>query len=583
MDDLPGTLARLTTNLEALERRVYALEHPSQMQPPALVQADTQAATAHTSPALPSTQAGGAFSVVGKAMLGIAGAYLLRALAESTTFPRAAVIAIAIVYAAMWLVAATRVKPEAWFASVAYAATSVLILVPMLWELTLRFRVFPPAMASSVLATFAVASFALAWKRHFTAIAWVTAAAGSTAALIMAIATHDLAPFIVALLIMTIAGEYAAACNRELTVRPLVAASADIALWALVYIGSRPERAGMEYAAVSRPLLLALAPILLLIYGASATAQTMLRGRRIAFFEVAQTLVAFLLASWSVLSFWSGVGAVVLGALCFFASAVGYAIAFARFGAAAERRNYHVYATGSLALFLAGGHLCLPPVWLVLSLSAAAIAATIAGVRSARLTLEFHGLLFLWAAAFSSGLTAYIFHAIAGTFPPSPAWLLWLVSAGIVLCYALERRSQAEQWKHRLLYVLSASLAACATAALLVWALARLMAFGIAPGASHIAVIRTLTACAMALVLAYSGSRWQRKELGWLAYGVLVFVASKLLFEDMRHGHLGFTAASIFLYAVTLLSVPRLVRLGQSARGVPASMHEGDGDVSPSS
>ena len=81
MDDLPGTLARLTTSLEALERRVYALEHPSQMQPPALVQADTQTATAHTAPALPSTQAGGAFSVVGKAMLGIAGAYLLRAMA----------------------------------------------------------------------------------------------------------------------------------------------------------------------------------------------------------------------------------------------------------------------------------------------------------------------------------------------------------------------------------------------------------------------------------------------------------------------------------------------------------------------
>jgi hypothetical protein len=43
--------------------------------------ADTQTATTHTAPALPSTQAGGAFSVVGKAMLGIAGAYLLRAMA----------------------------------------------------------------------------------------------------------------------------------------------------------------------------------------------------------------------------------------------------------------------------------------------------------------------------------------------------------------------------------------------------------------------------------------------------------------------------------------------------------------------
>jgi hypothetical protein len=261
--------------------------------------------------------------VVGKAMLGIAGAYLLRALAESTTFPRAAVIAIAIAYAAMWLVAATRVKAEAWFASVAYAATSVLILVPMLWELTLRFRVFPSAMAASVLATFVVASFALAWKRHFTAIVWVTAAAGSAAALIMAVATHDLVPFIVAILVMAIASEYAAARNRSMAIRLWVAASADIAVSALIYIGSRPEGARIDYKEVNAIFLLALAPILLLIYAASATLQTMLRRTRITFFQASQTLVAFLLASWSMLAFRSGTGAVVLGLLCLMSSALG--------------------------------------------------------------------------------------------------------------------------------------------------------------------------------------------------------------------------------------------------------------------
>lgn len=568
MDDLPGTLARLTTSLEALERRVYALEHPSPIQPPIPAQADTQTATAHTAPTRSSTQAGGAFSVVGKAMLGIAGAYLLRALAESTTFPRAAVIAIAIAYAAMWLVAATRVKAEAWFASVAYAATSVLILVPMLWELTLRFRVFPSAMAASVLATFVVASFALAWKRHFTAIVWVTAAAGSAAALIMAVATHDLVPFIVAILVMAIASEYAAARNRSMAIRLWVAASADIAVSALIYIGSRPEGARIDYKEVNAIFLLALAPILLLIYAASATLQTMLRRTRITFFQASQTLVAFLLASWSMLAFRSGTGAVVLGLLCLMSSALGYALVFARFAATMERRNYHVYAAGSAALFLTGVYLCLPPVWLVLLLGMAAIAATILGVRTGHLTLEFHGLAFLWAAAFSSGLLVYIAHAFAGTFPASPAWLVWIVAAAAGLAYAFQRRFQADQWLHYLLDVLSAILAVGATAALLVWATVRLMVVAITPGASHIAVIRTLITCALALALAYSGSRWQRKELGWLADGTLVFVASKLVFEDMGHGHLGFTAASIFLYAITLLSVPRLVRLGQKTKGL---------------
>jgi hypothetical protein len=192
--------------------------------------------------------------------------------------------------------------------------------------------------------------------------------------------------------------------------------------------------------------------------------------------------------------------------------------------------------------------------------------ATILGVRTGRLTLEFHGLAFLAAAAFSSGLFVYVLRAFAGTFPSSPTWLVWFVSTSAVLCYAVERRFQTEQWKHRLLYILSASVAVSATTALLVWAMVRLTAVSIPPGISTIAVIRTLTTCVIALVLAYSGSRWRRTELGWLAYGALVFIASKLLFEDLRQGRLEFTAASIFLYAITLLSVPRLMRLGERAR-----------------
>ncbi|HLJ77076.1 MAG TPA: hypothetical protein VKT75_06670, partial [Acidobacteriaceae bacterium] len=61
----------------------------------------------------------------------------------------------------------------------------------------------------------------------------------------------------------------------------------------------------------------------------------------------------------------------------------------------------------------------------------------------------------------------------------------------------------------------------------------------------------------------------QRSELAMLAWVALVFVAFKLLFEDLRHGHLGFTAASIFLFAITLLLVPRLVRRKQKNAMAP--------------
>jgi hypothetical protein len=123
----------------------------------------------------------------------------------------------------------------------------------------------------------------------------------------------------------------------------------------------------------------------------------------------------------------------------------------------------------------------------------------------------------------------------------------------------------------RLLRLLSAILAVSAAATLLVSALVWLAAVGMTPGASHVAVIRTLITCALALTLAFGGSRWQRIELVWTAYGTLAFVTAKLLFEDLPHGHSGSIAVSIFLYAVALIIVPRMARLGPQRRKTEGS------------
>jgi hypothetical protein len=104
--------------------------------------------------------------------------------------------------------------------------------------------------------------------------------------------------------------------------------------------------------------------------------------------------------------------------------------------------------------------------------------------------------------------------------------------------------------------------AIAAAAALLVQGLMGLTALSVNPGAHHLAFIRTLTICVAALALAFSGAHWRRMELTRIGYATLVLVAVKLVFEDLRHGHLGFIAASIFLVAVTLIAVPRIARMG---------------------
>ena len=561
MDDLLDALARLTDRLEKLERRVSALERSSETIAPLPVSA------AHPTAALPSArtddlpEAGGVFSVVGKAMLGIAGAYLLRAVAESGWFPKLAVVVLALAYTSMWLVWASRVPKEARFARSAYAATAALILAPMLWELTLVSKVLSAFATASILAAFVAAATALAWKRSLVSIVWVVYGTSALTALALLVATRDLVPFLCALMLMALLSEALAARGHWLALRPLVAVAADLAVGILIYIYSSPESVRTDYRSVGTTVILMPGAVLFVIYGASIAFRTTRLHQRITIFEIGQSVIAFLLAAFSVYSFSSGVG--TTGVVYLLLSAFCYAAAFVCFDRSPEARNYHVYATWGVALVLFGSFLCFSPRPLSLCLSVAAITATFLGARSGRLTLEFHGLLYLAAAAWVSGLLDYAARALAGAFPAVAGWTVWIVAASAALCYSIGGRVRREQWNHRLLRLLSATLAVSAAATFLVSALVWMAAAGMTVGESHVAIIRTLITCAVALALAYSATRWQRVELIWIAYGVLALVTVKLLFEDLHHGHPGSIAVSISLYAFALIAVPRMARMGR--------------------
>lgn len=361
MDEVRDALARLDVRLQNLECRISALEHRPHPVTPLPVPAAIPARGVPAAEEFALPQAGRIFPVVGKAMLGIAGAYLLRAVAESGSLPKLAVVALALAYTATWLVWAARVPAGARFASTTYAATAALILAPMLGELTLRFRVLPAAITAGLLGAFVIASSALAWKRNLAPVVWVAGVAGVFTAFTLLIASRDLVPYIAALLLMALVSEFAAARNRWLPLRALVAPAVDIAVWILVYVCSLPESSRSEYAAVSTPASLVLPSLLFLIYGASIAFRTTFLRQRITIFEIAQAVISFLLSGLAWLRFASGTGLLGFGIFCWMFSAACYAAAFVRFDRIAEQRNYHVYATWSAALVLAGSFLVLPP------------------------------------------------------------------------------------------------------------------------------------------------------------------------------------------------------------------------------
>jgi hypothetical protein len=562
MDDLLDALARLNARVESLERKIAALESASQAQPSDKIEALNFPATAQSNTDLVAPEAGSAFPVFGKAMLGIAGAYLLRAVAESGSFPKLAVVVLALAYAATWLVWAVRVSLDATLARIVYAATSALILTPMLWELCLRFQFLSSSFTAALLTAFVVVATGLAWKRKLDSIMWVAVASAVLSTVGLLIAAHDPVPFVSALLVIATAIEIAASRDRAPALRPLVALACNLAICTMLYIYSSPESARDSYPSVGAGTLVLLAAAFFLIYGTSVSLRAALLQRRFTFFEVFQTVFAFAAAIYSVLHFGGANRVSIVGYGCILLSAATYAATFLFFDRLSERRNYHVCATWSLVLFLAGTFFNLAPSYLALCLSAMAILATIVGCRAGRLVLEFHGLVYLAAAAFASGLLNYAGLALAGTFPSAPGVLVWSVAAAAVICYGIGGCYRGVQWPYRLLELLSAILAVSAALTFLVSVLVWVAAIGMVLSPSHVAVIRTLITCAVALALSFSGSRWQRIELMWIAYGMVALVTAKLLFEDMRHGEPALIAISIFLYAIALIMIPRAARWG---------------------
>jgi hypothetical protein len=555
-------LQELRARVEDLERRLSALEHSRQTLSP---DSEPSPAPANLGPgeaSSPQPQSN-VFSVFGMAVLGIAGAYLLRAAAESRTFPQGIAVALALFYAAGWLVWAAWPRTHTRLARYSYAITSALILSPMLWEVTVRFGILDPPVTAAILAAFALLALALAWRLNLSPVLWVGMLTAIITAFILMVAARDPVPFASAILFAALLAEFAACRRRWPALRFVVALAVDFAVLIMVVIVGDSRSIPQEYHPANAVIMIALVAGLFAVYAVSLAVRSLIVQLKITALETSQFAAVVLLASWAVLRITHGSGLRALGAFFLLVGAASYFLAFALRSRLSERRNFLFYAVWAVLFVMAGSFFALPGLPLVIWLCLAAAIATGLGLRARSPALDLHGVVYLAGAVFASGLLAFAGRALAGTFPPAPGALPILAAATALLCTAIISRYPGERRGERLLRLLPAIFAVLALAALAVVLLVWVIVRNVPPALPQLAVIRTVVTCAAALLLAFVGARWNRTEFVWMAYAAAALGSLKLAFEDFRIGNTQSLAASLLIYGAVLILIPRLVRAGR--------------------
>ncbi|MFP5236766.1 MAG: hypothetical protein ACLGSD_12765 [Acidobacteriota bacterium] len=557
MKDLGEAFEQLSSRVDALEQRVARLENSPAEESLQAPTAASIAAAARQPAATP--QISDTFAVFGKALLGIAGAYVLRALADGTSIARPLIAAAGIVYALAWLLAAARVSAKK-LAPAFYAATSALILVPMLWEMCLRFHVLSAGVAAIVLAAYTAVSAWIGWRTPKSPAFALSYAGAATAAVMLSIATHAMAAFTLLLLAMLLACEIGRFLSRDAWIRAAVALATDFAVWTLLFIYRAPAESRSDYPSLRIATLIVIGCMPFVISFPGIVVRTLRLRRDLTMLDIVHGMLSFILVALTFLWILPGGGAAVFGVLCAVLAIACYIATLGPLRGAMSSRNFAVAALWSAALMVSAAFLFFSTPGASVAFCALAIGGVLVGDRLHCRTAELHGVLYLGIAVVLSGQLAYAWRALVGAMQAPVTWPVLVASLTAIAAYVASDELPSEPWQPQILHFVPAVLAGFSAAALLAHALVRSFALLAEPANFHIAFLRTVAVCLIAVTLAFGAAHWRRLELKRVAYIALAFVAAKLIFEDLRHGHLEFTAASIGLVALTVIAVPRLAQ-----------------------
>ncbi len=566
VSELEARVSDLVDAVRRMEGRLDALEK-APLSPAARRRAATAVAAHDATVASLKSEAaaaGSTLSLLGRTMLVLAGAFVLRALTDAGMLPGWPGVVLGFVYAGTWVAAADRAGARGRRASAVFHLVAAMVIgFPLLYEAATRFRLLSPVASAAMLTAFTGVGLAIAARRRYEILAWLLSLGGVATAVALMAASGRIAPALAYLVLLGITTSWIGYVRDWHGVRWPVAIAADLGVVALALRALQPGTAA-EGPGTAIVLQLALAALYL---GSFAT-RTLLLNRDVNDFEVVQTmgvLIAGLGGACYTVSL-AGAGELALGLSSITLGLASYAVAFAFVERRQRERvaNCAFYTSVGLVFLMVGTGFALPSAALPIGWSVLAIAAGWVARTFGRRMLAVHATAFAIAAAVASGL---LHHAADALFSPSQTWTAASGSAVLaagsmaLTAWAVSRIPPfwaAERVPRVLLYI---ALAGGVAGLLVEWIAAA--AAGAPSGAASpgaVATVRTAVLTAGAVVLAWLGRREAWIEARWLAYPMLVAVGLKILLEDLPRSRPATLFLAFALYGASLILVPRIRR-----------------------
>lgn len=554
---------RLSGRLAAIERRLDRLES-------LMAIAAARAAAPHEAIPLVVDESPAGFGVpdvgavvtlIGRTLFVLAGAFLLRALTDSGRLDAPLGVLLGLAFAVTWIVMADRAGARGRIASAPFHGLAfALIAFPLLFEATTHFQFLNATTAAVGLGVCTAVALAVSWRRRLQGLAWVATLGGLATAAALALATAELGPFALFLVLLGVAALWLGYVLEWTLLRWPVALIADLAIVVLSLRAVTPAAADTPGMAFGAQI------VLLVTYLGSFAVRTLLLNRDIIPFEVTQSIAATIvgLGGAAYLTIVIGGGGLPLGVatLALAAGCYGVAAVFVE-RRQSRRRNYYFYTAAGLVFALAGVTLAMPsaavgPVYAVFGLVAAS-----AGRLSKRVTYRAHGAAFLTAAVVATGLLPHVFYGLG--LPVAPSGRASLAMLGVLaLCGAAmwglgsEAVPTAPSPRRRVPRLIVLFLALGGLLGVIASGILAAPASPYAPGL--VATIRTALLVAAILALALAGRVWAFAEGAWLVYPLLVLTGLKFVLEDVRTGQPATLFVSFALYGLALIVGPRLSR-----------------------